>query len=131
MEFSDNAILTIIRKYTREAGVRNLERELAAIMRKVAKEVAKEGTKSSRSTPRRCPSTWACPSSGRRTEEDDEVGVATGLAWTEMGGELLQIEVSIVPGKGKHYYRQPGRRHAGIGPGRHELHPLALQGNGP
>jgi len=102
MEFSDNALLAIIRKYTREAGVRSLEREIASIMRKIAKEVAKEGTRSFKVNSQTVAKYLGVPKFRfGKAELEDIIGVATGLAWTEMGGELLQIEVSIVPGKGK------------------------------
>ena len=100
--FSDQAILHIARYYTREAGVRNLEREIANVCRKVAKEVAKKG-----------PSTKARINVNSlqrylgvhtfhygKTEEKDKIGLATGLAWTSVGGELLHIEATIMPGKG-------------------------------
>jgi len=102
LEFSDNSLLTVIRKYTREAGVRSLEREIAAIMRKVAKEVAKEGVKSFKINSQSVGKYLGIPKFRfGKAEEQDIIGVATGLAWTEMGGELLQVEVSVVPGKGK------------------------------
>jgi len=102
LEFSDNALLTIIRRYTREAGVRSLEREIASIMRKVAKEVAKDGIKAFKINSQAIYKYLGVPKFRfGKAEEKDIIGVATGLAWTEMGGELLQIEVAIVPGKGK------------------------------
>jgi ATP-dependent Lon protease len=103
IEFSENAILTIIRQYTREAGVRNLEREIAAICRKVAREVAKEGPEHKvRVTSQTVPKYLGVPKYRfGRSEEKDEVGLATGLAWTEFGGELLLTEVVILPGRGK------------------------------
>jgi ATP-dependent Lon protease len=105
VEFTDAAILELIRRYTREAGVRNLERELASICRKVAREVVKEGAKEIR-TRRLSPGTvhklLGVPRFrfGQK-EQEDRVGVCTGLAYTETGGELLQTEVSVTPGKGK------------------------------
>ena len=103
VEFSDNALLTIIRRYTRESGVRNLEREIASVCRKVAKEVVRLGRdtriKVSSSS---IPSYLGVPKFRYgKTEEKDEIGLATGLAWTEVGGELLQIEVVVMPGGGK------------------------------
>ncbi len=101
---SDGAILKIIRNYTREAGVRNLEREIATVLRKVAVRVLKEKTTN---TPIRIASGSLQKLLGvpkfRREEADkrDQVGISNGLAWTETGGEILQIEVSIVTGKGK------------------------------
>jgi len=102
ISFSDQAILNIIRYYTREAGVRNLEREIAAVCRKVAKEVAKKG----RSTKMRITGNSLHRYLGvhkfhyGKTEEKDEIGLATGLAWTSAGGELLHIEATVMPGKG-------------------------------
>lgn len=96
-------ILTIIRRYTREAGVRNLEREIASIYRKVAREVLKKGKEARiRIAPRGITRYLGVPQYRYgRAEEKDEVGVATGLAWTEFGGELLSTEVTVMPGKGK------------------------------
>jgi ATP-dependent Lon protease len=99
----DDALQTIIRRYTREAGVRNLEREISSICRKVARKVVTEGKGFSEvvtgekvteylGVPRYRPST---------AEEKNEVGIATGLAWTEVGGELLVSEATLMPGKGK------------------------------
>jgi len=102
IEFSDNALLTLIRKYTREAGVRSLEREIASVMRKIAKGVAKEGIKTFKINSQAIQEYLGVPKFRfGKAEDQDMIGVATGLAWTEVGGELLQIEVSIVPGKGK------------------------------
>jgi ATP-dependent Lon protease len=104
IDFTDGAILEIIRRYTREAGVRNLERELASICRKVAREVVKAG--------RNARKRRVTPGAVRKylgvakyrfgkAEEEDRVGVCTGLAYTETGGELLQTEVAVTSGKGK------------------------------
>jgi len=103
VDFSDNAIYTIIRRYTREAGVRNLEREIASICRKVAKEVVKGGNgKEIPITAQNVPKYLGVHKFRYgKAEEKDEVGMATGLAWTEVGGELLSTEVSVMPGKGK------------------------------
>jgi ATP-dependent Lon protease len=100
--FSDSAILHITRYYTREAGVRNLEREIASICRKIAREVVKDPSlEKIRVTP---PSIkgYLGPTRFRygEAEEKGQVGLATGLAWTEFGGELLLIEAAIMPGKG-------------------------------
>jgi ATP-dependent Lon protease len=100
--FSDQAILGITRHYTKEAGVRNLEREIAAVCRKVAKEVARKG----KSTRVRVTANSIHRYLGvekfdfGKTEEQDQIGLATGLAWTSVGGELLQIEATVMPGKG-------------------------------
>ena len=101
--FSDNALLTIIRRYTREAGVRNLEREIAAICRKVAKEVFKKGRDTKISVGSNTVYKYLGVPKFRfgKAEEKNEVGITTGLAWTEVGGELLVVEVTTMPGKGK------------------------------
>ncbi|MGE5843241.1 MAG: endopeptidase La [Deltaproteobacteria bacterium] len=101
--FSDKAILAVIRNYTREAGVRNLEREIAAICRKVAKEVLRKGKDTRVNITANSLHRYLGVIQFRfgKTEELDQVGVTTGLAWTDTGGELLQTEVAIMPGKGK------------------------------
>ena len=101
---SDTALMDLIRYYTRESGVRNLERELANLARKGIKDilVTKKKDKTVAVT-RRNLSKWAGVKRYRygEIETDDLVGVTTGLAWTEVGGELLSIEAVTVPGKGK------------------------------
>ncbi|WP_166210549.1 endopeptidase La [Lysobacter telluris] len=111
LKIAESAVQGIVRYYTRESGVRNLEREIARICRKVVKEIALKGP--------------AAVSKGKvakavvvtaknldkylgvqrfdygRAEVDNEVGLVTGLAWTEVGGDLLQIESTLVPGKGQ------------------------------
>ncbi len=102
--FSDPAILEMVRHYTREAGVRTLEREIASICRKVAREVVKQGAAARRDriTPSRVRKLLGVPRFRfGKAEEQDRVGVCTGLAFTEVGGELLQTEVAVTPGKGK------------------------------
>jgi ATP-dependent Lon protease len=103
IEISDNAILAIIRHYTREAGVRNLEREIASLCRKVAKEVVKKGMDTRVEINAASIPKYLGVSKFRygETEEKDEIGITTGLAWTEFGGELLVTEVVLMPGKGK------------------------------
>ncbi len=103
ISFSDSAVLTIIRNYTRESGVRNLEREIGSISRKVAKEVVKYGSEHSvKISPAKVRKYLGIPRYRYgKLEEKDLLGIATGMAWTEVGGELLTIEVSVVPGKGK------------------------------
>ncbi len=100
--FSDGAIFEIIRRYTKEAGVRNLEREIASICRKVAKVVVKNGPDTKIKIIERSVSKHLGVPKFHygRAEEKDEVGLAIGLAWTEFGGELLGIEAAIMPGKG-------------------------------
>ncbi|MBM9536464.1 endopeptidase La [Desulfobulbus alkaliphilus] len=101
---NDKAILEIIRKYTREAGVRGLERALAGICRKVARERLKnkEPRKKFRISPQAV-ERYLGVAKYRfgSAEEHSEIGLATGMAWTEVGGELLQIEATIMPGTGK------------------------------
>ena len=102
ISFTDNAILTIIRTYTREAGVRNLEREISSICRKIAKEVVKRGKDTKIAIKAQSIHKYLGVQKYRygRTEEKDTVGVTTGLAWTDAGGELLQTETTVMPGKG-------------------------------
>jgi len=99
----EGALKSIIRRYTREAGCRNLEREIANVCRKVAKQVVKHGRKHHvKVTSQNIPNFLGIPRFRYgMIEEKDEIGLTTGLAWTEVGGELLVVEVSIVPGKGK------------------------------
>lgn len=100
---TEKAILEIIRKYTREAGVRNLEREIATICRKIAKEVAKnpEAFKPFKIGVSKLEKFLGIPRYRYGVaEEKPQIGIATGLAWTETGGALLQIEAVIMPGKG-------------------------------
>ncbi len=99
---TDEALVDLIRYYTREAGVRNLERELANLARKSLREILSEGKKSVKIT-RRNLEKYAGVRRYRfgEAETESQVGVTTGLAWTEVGGELLQVEAVTVPGKGK------------------------------
>ncbi|MFB0527381.1 MAG: endopeptidase La [bacterium] len=98
---SEQALNLIIRDYTLEAGVRNLEREIANICRKVAKELASaKGGKVVRITAKNLHRYLGIPKYHREKPGENEVGVATGLAWTELGGDILSIEVSIMKGKG-------------------------------
>ena len=103
IKITPEALQTIIQRYTREAGVRSLEREVSSICRKVARKVVEQGKSyfeeitaekvtEHLGVPRFRPS---------MAEEQSEVGIATGLAWTEVGGELLTTEVTLMPGKGK------------------------------
>jgi ATP-dependent Lon protease len=103
VEFSDKALLGIVRHYTREAGVRNLEREIASICRKVAVEVVKTDRNAHVKISASSLGKYLGPAKFRygMAEAAPQVGVATGLAWTELGGELLNVEVTIVPGRGK------------------------------
>ena len=103
VSFSKNAILTIIRRYTREAGVRNLEREISSVCRKLAREALKERDKTEFKVNEKSIAKYLGPFRFRQeqVEEKDQVGMVTGLAWTQVGGELLFIETLIMPGKGK------------------------------
>ncbi|MEK6223693.1 MAG: endopeptidase La [Thermodesulfobacteriales bacterium] len=104
LKISDNTILDVIRYYTREAGVRTLEREIATLCRKAARDVVKKGPEHTvKLTPAviKKENYLGIPKFKHgEIEEKDHIGMSTGLAWTEVGGELLTIEVSIVPGKG-------------------------------
>jgi ATP-dependent Lon protease len=109
LKIAESAIRDIVRYYTRESGVRNLEREIAKICRKVVKEIALAGPKPAtkkKSAAVQVTSKNLEKYSGvrrydyGRAEEQNEIGLVTGLAWTEVGGDLLQIEVALVPGKG-------------------------------
>jgi ATP-dependent Lon protease len=102
VSFTDKAILQIIRYYTREAGVRSLEREIASVCRKIARDVVKHPGKDRVVVTPQAVRRHLGPTRYRygEAEEKQQVGVATGLAWTEFGGELLLIEVVIMPGKG-------------------------------
>ena len=98
----DEALLTIIRRYTREAGVRNLERELSTLIRKAVKELTISKKQSVEVTDKVLADYLGVPKYRYGEVEDvDQVGVVTGLAWTDVGGELLTIESAMMPGKGK------------------------------
>ena len=111
LKVQESAVRDIVRYYTRESGVRNLERELAKIARKVVKEVALAGPRAGKKGK---PAPAVVVSSKNldkylgvrrydfgQAEAENEVGLVTGLAWTEVGGDLLQIEASVMPGKGQ------------------------------
>ncbi|MCZ6790297.1 MAG: endopeptidase La [Candidatus Dadabacteria bacterium] len=104
LKISDNTILDVIRYYTREAGVRTLEREIANLCRKAARDVVKKGpdhiVKLTPAVIKKENYLGIPKFKHGEIEEKDHIGMSTGLAWTEVGGELLTIEVSIVPGKG-------------------------------
>ena len=103
IQFKDEAFETVIRRYTREAGVRNLEREINALCRKVARKVVAEGKQFSEGiTAEKITEYLGVPRyRPQMAEEKNEVGIATGLAWTEAGGELLLTESTLMPGKGR------------------------------
>jgi ATP-dependent Lon protease len=99
---SEEAIREVIRVYTREAGVRNLERELMKLARKAVTEIVKTKAKAIKVTPENLDDYLGVPRFRYgQVEGEDQVGVVTGLAWTEVGGELLTIEGVMMPGKGK------------------------------
>jgi ATP-dependent Lon protease len=102
IKLTEPALRLMITQYTREAGVRNLEREIANAMRKVAKKVAEGKTQCQTLTPANVHKFLGVPKFTPEAEQDqDEVGVATGLAWTETGGDVLHIEATVVRGKGQ------------------------------
>lgn len=102
IEITDGAIKFIIEHYTREAGVRSLERQIATVLRKVAKLIA-EGKKDKVKVTEKNVTKYLGPIkiSSTLLEKKDEVGMSTGLAWTEAGGDILFIEVALMPGKGQ------------------------------
>jgi ATP-dependent Lon protease len=98
----DEALLLVIRRYTREAGVRNLERELSTLIRKAVKELTLSKTKSITVEVKTVSDYLGVPKYRYGEVEDkDQIGVVTGLAWTDVGGELLTIEAAMMPGKGR------------------------------
>ncbi len=101
VEIQDEAIHRIIREYTFEAGVRNLEREIAAVMRKVARKVAEGRRTKAKVTAEKIPD-YLGPQKQfyGQAEEEDEVGVATGVAWTSAGGDLTTVEATLMDGRG-------------------------------
>jgi ATP-dependent Lon protease len=109
IEVSDEAISEIIQRYTREAGVRNLEREITSICRKVAKQIVKDEAKDGDGEDEHIHvntenlSEYLGPPKFTRTkaEEQDEVGVATGLVWTQVGGDIVAVEATTMAGEGK------------------------------
>ncbi len=103
VHFSKEAVLTIIRRYTRESGVRNLEREISSICRKIARKMIKDKEHNGFKVTAKSVRKYLGPPRFKelQIEENDQVGIVTGLAWTQVGGELLCIETLIMPGRGK------------------------------
>jgi ATP-dependent Lon protease len=103
IKFTDEAITTLIRSYTREAGVRNLEREIGNVCRKIARKVVKEGENYSVTITAENANDFLGVIKFRDTlaHEKSEIGLVTGLAWTEVGGSILSTEATVVDGKGK------------------------------
>jgi ATP-dependent Lon protease len=101
--FTDGALLTIIRQYTREAGVRNLEREIASICRKIAREIVANSSEGKIKITSKSVTKYLGVPKFRHgeTEGKDDIGLCVGLAWTEVGGELLTIESALMKGSGK------------------------------
>jgi ATP-dependent Lon protease len=112
IKIAEDAVQDIVRYYTRESGVRNLEREISKICRKVVKEIALAGPSKAKKAGAK-PKALSITSKNLdkylgvrrydfgRAEEQSEIGLVTGLAWTEVGGDLLQVEATLVPGKGQ------------------------------
>ncbi len=102
VRFSDGGILEIARHYTQEAGVRNLQREIASILRKIAKRIASGDEGTFTITKKLVEKYLGVPKfTEEQIGEREEIGVGTGLAWTEFGGDVLSIEVGVLPGRGK------------------------------
>lgn len=103
MRMGDASLLQVIREYTREAGVRNLEQQIAAICRKAARAIVSEGGGEPIDVDSAKVKEWLGPAKFRygTAEIENQVGAVTGLAWTEVGGDTLVIEVTVLPGSGK------------------------------
>src|SRR5207249_10400892 len=103
VKITDDAIVSLIRNYTREAGVRNLEREIGNVCRKIARKVVKEGSSYTVTVTAENVNDFLGVINFRDTlaHEKSEVGLVTGLAWTEVGGSILSTEATVVDGKGK------------------------------
>jgi ATP-dependent Lon protease len=101
IRFEEEALKSIIRLYTMEAGVRNLEREVANVCRKIARNVAEDKKFTRRITPKKIEDLLGPPRFSQEIlQDEDQVGVATGAAWTPVGGDIMFIEVNLMPGKG-------------------------------
>ncbi|MGM0441728.1 MAG: endopeptidase La [Elusimicrobiota bacterium] len=101
INFIDKAIKIIINKYTQEAGVRNVEREIGKVMRKLAREVAEGKRKTAKLTENNIEDFLGVPKFTYPHKRKNDVGIATGLSWTQNGGDTISIEVSLMPGDGK------------------------------
>jgi ATP-dependent Lon protease len=106
IEWKRPALRILVHRYTKESGVRSLEREVGSVFRKIAKDVLKtglqDGPRSYVVTPKLVQKYLGPPRYRYGTaEQEDQIGLTTGLAWTELGGELLTVEAQVMPGKGK------------------------------
>ncbi|HLM45410.1 MAG TPA: endopeptidase La [Myxococcaceae bacterium] len=102
IDISNEALRTIIHRYTRESGVRSLEREIGGVFRKIARDVLKNGKRDIAVDRKMAMKFLGTPRFRYGVaEREDQVGIVTGLAWTEMGGEILTTEATVMPGKGK------------------------------
>ncbi|NOT58338.1 MAG: endopeptidase La [Deltaproteobacteria bacterium] len=103
LDCPDSVLMAVIRFYTRESGVRNLEREIGTLCRKVAVEVVKKDRSTHIRLTTKNLSKYLGPERFRigKADQEDKIGVVTGLAWTDMGGEILATEVTVLPGKGR------------------------------
>jgi len=102
INISENAVAKIIQNYTREAGVRDLERKISAITRKVSKEIIEGRDKTARISTRSLEKYLGVPKyKNKESEKENRIGVATGMAYNQAGGDILDIEVAVLPGKGE------------------------------
>ncbi len=103
LRIDETAIMQVIREYTRESGVRNLEQQIASLCRKAAKEIVADPERGAITVDSEMVKAWLGPGKFRYglAEAEDQIGAVTGLAWTEVGGDTLVIEVTIMPGSGK------------------------------
>ena len=133
LAFPEDALRTVIEEYTREAGLRNLEREIGSCCRKVAVRIASGDARAVKMTPALVRELLGVPKF--RSDEAltrDEVGAATGLAWTAVGGDVLIVEARALKGKGRLQLTGPARRrHEGVGPGGAHAPAVAGEGAGP
>ena len=126
MKFTDDGILEIIRHYTREAGVRNLEREIGSCLRKIARKFVAAEDKDDFRVVIDAEKVQELLGTIRFRKQDiarkSEIGLVNGLAWTEVGGDVLQVEATLVEGQGRgHADRKARRGDAGIGQGRTDV----------
>lgn len=123
ISISDQTLLQLINGYTRESGVRDLGRQISTMFRKVARMIAEGSPPTKRIAPKHCEDFLGpLKFTFDMKNKADEVGLVTGLAWTQVGGEILPIEVAITKGKKDHFAnRTDGRSDAGVGDGRVDL----------